>query len=102
MRMSTKSNTLTNKQKLEETILGIPYVKSYKYLGVTFNQNIMASEHIDKIEAKLKKYKKMITILRFQQAPQNIFKFLYSTFAESCLHYACFTFSPLFANSTTI
>lgn len=43
----------------------------------------------------------MTLILRLQKAPQNIFKYIFTIFAETVLNYANFVFDPSFANQTT-
>ena len=45
--LSNKGNQLTKQEKEQVSILGIPYVAQYKYLGVIFNRSLNAIPQID-------------------------------------------------------
>ena len=67
-----------------------PKVDNYKYLGIELNQRLAPEFHVAKLEGKLKRYKKLVNINRFQGAPTNKIMFLWATFAESILSYGSF------------
>lgn len=61
--ISKRKNNLNNIE-INSNIRGYPYVSNYKYLGVTFSKKLSPQLHLDKMEEKLKKYKKFIMILK--------------------------------------
>ena len=53
------------KMKIED----IPIVNKYKWLGITLDKKLSANYHIEEITKKIKKYLKLITILKFKKYP---------------------------------
>ena len=45
-----------------------PKVNNYKYLGITLNQSLLPKQHLEHLQNKLKKFKKMVIIIRLQGA----------------------------------
>ena len=81
-----------NKAQKNKKLMDIPYTNHYKYLGINFDQCLRPSAHIIYLEEKLKKYKRMISVLRFQNPPSHVFKILYTVFAQSVLEFGNFSF----------
>ena len=52
-----------------DNILGIPIVDNYKYLGIYFDRRMTPQPHIEYLQTKLNKFKKLMFILRAQAAP---------------------------------
>ena len=60
-------------------LLGIPYIKSYKYLGTHLNYTIRISDHLDEIERKHKFIKRSLMPLlmkRHHRLNMNLFRIL--------------------------
>ena len=56
-----KGDVKNNKVQIMDSY---PLVEEYKYLGISFNQDLSVKTHLIKMEEKLKKFKKMIYIHR--------------------------------------
>ncbi len=56
---SKKSENLASWEIEKKSIYGIPFVKKYKYLGVTLNKKLNAKANLEDIEEKLSRYEKM-------------------------------------------
>lgn len=62
--INEKRSTASKFENQTKRISGIPIVGSYKYLGVTINRQLYPTVHIDIIQSKLDKFKKMMLIMR--------------------------------------
>ncbi len=62
------------KLQSQETLMDIPYVKTYKYLGIFLDNTLKPQPHLDHLREKMKKYKKLAIILKYQKAPDKITK----------------------------
>lgn len=54
---------------------------------------MLPKEHLDYLDLKLKKFKKMVTIIRLQGASAANLMYLWTVFAESVLGYGSFVFA---------
>ena len=50
---------------LRMKVADIPIVNQYKWLGITLDKRLSGNIHIQSIKEKVKKYTKLITILKF-------------------------------------
>ena len=53
---------------------------------------MLPKEHLDYLDLKLKKFKKMVTIIRLQGASAANLMYLWTVFSESVLGYGSFVF----------
>ena len=65
IKISKKNKTLTLKEIAEDNIQGIKYVDTYKYLGIQFDKRMQPTNHLEVLEKKLEKFKKMVNIMKF-------------------------------------
>ena len=70
-----------------------PKVNNYKYLGITLNQSLLPKQHLEHLQNKLKKFKKMVIIIRLQGASVTNLMYLWIVFAESIFSYGSFIFA---------
>ena len=70
-----------------------PKVNNYKYLGITLNQSLLPKQHLEHLQNKLKKFKKMVIIIRLQGASVTNLMYLWIVFAESIYSYGSFIFA---------
>ena len=66
---------------------------NYKYLGITLNQSLLPKQHLEHLQNKLKKFKKMVIIIRLQGASVTNLMYLWIVFAESIFSYGSFIFA---------
>ena len=69
--MELKSNQVEEQPAKDSDQLWerFPKVNNYKYLGITLNQSLLPKQHLEHLQNKLKKFKKMVIIIRLQGAP---------------------------------
>ena len=66
IKISGKNKKLTAKEIKEDNILGIKLVETYKYLGINLDKRLEPTNHLEHLNKKLEKFKKMTNILRYQ------------------------------------
>ena len=100
LKISKKSNELTQKEKNTISILDLLYYTHYEYLGIILNKNLNPNKHIEKLKLKLKKFKHLNIILRLQGVNQHIIIKTWVIFALYVINYGCFIFLLLISNQS--
>ena len=84
------------------SILVIPIVNNYKYMGVIIDKNLGTKFHVETLKSKVKKIVKMMYILNYKRAPLSVRMHSLKSFLLGLIQYGAFTLNPTLTSKNNV